>query len=245
MNDLLVTTQDLCLGYEATESISPVLGPLSLEISHGEVHGIIGESGSGKSTLGLYLAGLLHWKSGKRISGTVKTSLTHDEIVYLPQDPGAALDPLCPVGQLFHELGASRVDTEQALNRAQLAGCNFDLRSYPHELSGGMLQRILIASALVRSPRLIIADEPTSSLDVILQNKIVELFRNINRSGITIVFITHNLGLARSFCERVTVLKDGRHIETQATNKLFQNPSGDYTLELIQSVPKMPKNQHE
>ncbi|MCM8775967.1 MAG: ATP-binding cassette domain-containing protein, partial [Candidatus Omnitrophica bacterium] len=194
---------------------------------------------AGKSTIGLEILGLLGFKGGQRVGGNIVTDIAVEKMAYIPQDPLAALDPLFSIGHQMGEMAGSKSEIEDALRRVHLSLAKISLKSYPHELSGGMRQRVLIAMALLRRPMLIVADEPTSSLDVTLQAEIMELFREIRAAGISFLFITHNLPLAASFCDRVALLRLGKIVEMGECRDIFQNPREVYTKTLVESVPKI------
>jgi len=212
------------LGYKNHHRIDKVVGPVDLEIQEGESMGIIGESGAGKSTLGLEILGLLSWKGGSRLGGTLNAPWSFDEIAYIPQDPLSSLDPLCSIGEQLREVEPSSQAIETCLRRVHLNLDAIRLKSYPHEWSGGMLQRLLIAMALLKKPKLLIADEPTSSLDVTLQAEIMKLFGEIREMGMTFLFITHNLPLAANFCDCLAVMRKGMIVEKGPVESLLKDP---------------------
>lgn len=233
----LIEVRGLELAYFSGRKVQKKFGPMDLDILPGEALGLIGESGAGKSTLGLHLLGLLSWRNGAELSGRVTANLAKNEIAYIPQDPLSSLDPLFPIGNLLRELHADPGEVDRALEMAQLSLDQIRLKSYPHELSGGMCQRLIIAMALLQTPKFIIADEPTSSLDVITASEILALFRKIRANGISILFITHNLALAGSLCDRIAVMKEGIILETGRPKEIFASPGHPYTRSLIGSIP--------
>lgn len=234
MSRVLVRTSDLVMGYPTGARV----GPVSFELKAGETLGIIGESGAGKSTVGLEILALLRYRGGKRLGGLVESVPAPAETGYIPQDPLASLNPLFTLEDHLKETGATSQEVHNALLRARLDPERIHLRSYPHEWSGGMRQRFLIAMALVRRPRLIVADEPTSSLDVTLQGEIFDLFREIRNSGISFLLITHNLPLAASFCDHLLVMEKGRVVEEGETGAVVHRPKAAYTRRLIASIPR-------
>jgi ABC-type glutathione transport system ATPase component len=235
----LIEFKGVELAYGGAGAAGQRIGPLDLEVRAGESLGLVGESGAGKSTIGLEILGLLGYRAGRRTAGEVVRHVAAPEIAYVPQDPAAALDPLFSVGSQLAELGAAKDDVAAALRRVHLAPETVSLKSYPHEFSGGMRQRLVIAMALVRRPKLLIADEPTSSLDVTLQAEIMRLFAEIQASGVTLVFITHNLPLAAMLCARVAVLRRGAIVETGRTAEVFTRPRHEYTRALVAAVPRI------
>ncbi len=237
----LIRAKDLTLIYPVLGGKTTQIGPVNFSIAEGESVGLLGESGAGKSTLGFEILGLLAHKGGRRLSGQLEyEGLETDEIAFIPQDPLSALDPLFSIGSQLREIDPSGESLFEALRRAHLPLETISLKSYPHELSGGMRQRLVIAMALLRRPKLIIADEPTSSLDMILQAGILELFHELHRSGIAFLFITHHLPLAANFCSRMMILRDGQVVEEGASGKILQNPAHPYTRLLVDSVPVLP-----
>jgi len=233
----ILRLENLSLGYWVHGKTIEVLRDVSFGIQKGEAFGLVGESGVGKSTLALELMGVLGLKNGRRIQGSVSHSLFPHEMTYIPQDPTSALDPLFSIGHQMKELGASEEDVHKALSKVHLPLKNISLKSYPHELSGGMLQRLLIGMALVKKPKLLIADEPTSSLDVIHQDEILKLFHEVKREGITILYITHNMPIAMSLCDRIAVLYQGKVAEINASQEIYENPKHRFTQKLIDAVP--------
>lgn len=240
MTDYLLEARQLVLSYRLKDGRTTEIGPLSFALKKGEALGIIGESGAGKSTVGFEILGLLPFKGGCRTSGSLEYfGMNAGDTAFIPQDPLSALDPLFTIGSQMKELGASRQRMESVLQRVHLPLEKISLNSYPHELSGGMRQRLVIAMALLRSPKLLIADEPTSSLDMLLQHEIMGLFRELHREGLSYVFITHHLSLAASFCQRLLVMQEGRIVEEGPPRQLFENPVHPMTKLLINSIPVM------
>ncbi len=231
----LLEVKDLKMEYWR----GPQLGPVSFSIQPGEAFALVGESGSGKSTIAHELLDVLRFKGGKRSGGTVTMLCRPEEVAYIPQDPAAALDPLFTVGNFIRELGYSMETVRTVMAKVGLPLEHFNLRRYPHELSGGMLQRFLIGMALACAPRLIIADEPTSSLDVIHQARIVELFHKVRGEGIALLYITHHVPLAMDLCPRMAVLCQGKIVETGDSRQVYQNPRHEFTRRLFQTVPVM------
>lgn len=232
----LVRLRNLAVAYGPDPV--PALGPLDLDIGGHEALGVLGESGAGKSTIALELLGLLALKGARRISGEGEYRIDRRRIGYIPQDPLSALDPLFSVGSQLAEGGAGPEEIREALERVHLPLRSFSLQSYPHELSGGMRQRIVIAMALLHKPALLIADEPTSSLDMTLQAGIMKLFREIHVSGIPFVFISHNIPLAANFCDRLVIMRKGKIVETGTPEQIMERPADAYTRGLIASLPR-------
>jgi len=233
----LLRVSDLELGYRTQEGIAKAVGPLSFQVFKGESLGLIGESGAGKSTLALEILGLLRYRGGIRLKGTIESTLRENEMAYIPQDPLASLNPLFSIGSHLREIEKDERKIRGVFERVRLSLTQISLKSYPHELSGGMRQRVLIAIALLSAPKLIVADEPTSSLDVTTQTEVVDLFREIKADGISFFFVTHQLPLAASFCDRVAVMQAGRIVEQGIPSAVFRNSQESYTQRLVQSVP--------
>jgi oligopeptide/dipeptide ABC transporter ATP-binding protein len=239
----------------------PVIDDLSLEIQEGEIVGMVGESGSGKTMTALAVLQLLPRRA--RASGSVL--LAGQELLDLPeselrqvrgarvgmvfQEPVAALNPVFTVGsQVLAAIRAhrdlSRSDARaraiELLGNVGLPEPELRLRQYPHQLSGGMCQRVMIAMALASGARLLIADEPTTSLDVTIQDEIVRLIRRLAvESGIAVLFISHDLGLVSRLCHRVAVVYAGQVVETGPTRALLESPLHPYTKALLRCVPDL------
>lgn len=235
----ILEAKGLEIGYRIGKHVLKAAGPIDFEMAEGECVGLIGESGAGKSTLALEILGLLQWKGGLRIGGSLDSRLRRAEMAYIPQDPHAALDPLFSIGDQLSEAARDPAAIPGALKRARLTLDKIGLKSYPHELSGGMKQRVLIAMALLRQPALIVADEPTSSLDVTLQSEIMDLFREIHSAGIAFLFVTHQVPLARNFCQRAVFMRSGKIVEEGPVPEIFRNPKERYTRMLMESVPRL------
>lgn len=256
MNPLL-EIKKLSVVYKTMRVEHPVLRDVSLTVNPGECVGLIGESGSGKSTLTEAILKTLPFKNGRITQGEIffkGTHLAHDElefignnIAYIPQDPGNSLDPLFPVITNFTEIlaekkrshlkvGSSREDVKIQEKMGWMIH-GIDLGCYPHELSGGMKQRVLIGLALQSVPELIIADEPTSNLDVTLERQIIEIFRDIKESQhVAFLLATHNLAIAQYFCDRIYVLYQGTIVEEGPAHQIFKHPKHEYTKSLVEGA---------
>lgn len=237
MTKPLLNVYDLVLAYPG----GPRLGPLSFEIQEGEAFALVGESGAGKSTIALALMDALRFKGGRRMEGAVDHRCSVSEIAFIPQDPAAAMDPLFPIGDQMRELGCSEKKIQEVLKKMKMPLEKMSLRSYPHELSGGMLQRILIGIVLAHQPKLLIADEPTSSLDVIHQAEIMDLFQAVKAQGISIIYITHHLPLAMSLCSKIAVLSKGVIVEQGESQEIYYHPRHDFTKQLLAAVPVLER----
>lgn len=234
------------------------LNGVSLDVDEGEIVGLVGETGAGKSLTGLALLGLLR-PPARIVSGAITfagepldaraiDATRGTRITLIPQSPLTSLDPLCRVGDQLVRIQQehARVARSQALHRARalLAEVRIPdpdrcLRAWPHELSGGMAQRVLIAMALVHRPRLIIADEPTTGLDVTVQAEVLDTLRGLVRTHrMSALLITHDLGVVAQYCDRVVVMFAGKTIEHARTDDLFAAPAHPYTRTLIASTPQ-------
>ena len=236
------------------------VGGISLRINDGEIVGLVGESGSGKTVTAMSVAGLLPRKQC-RFSGDILLDgkdLLHAErselrklhgrqIGVVFQDPMNAMDPLMRVGEQVSEVLRIHTELADAERRRQAVEAMRDVelpnpeklyRAYPHELSGGMLQRAMIAAAIVIRPSLLLLDEPTTALDVTVQAQILELLKRLNRErGISMLFISHNLKVVRKICKRVYVMQRGIIVEAGQTEEIFCNPQHPYTRQLIEAIP--------
>ncbi|MCX5768697.1 MAG: ABC transporter ATP-binding protein [Candidatus Hydrogenedentes bacterium] len=241
---------------------------VSLQVEPGETLGIVGESGSGKSVANLSYLGLVPSPPGRIVSGTamfdgidlikapgpVLRSIRGKRISMIFQDPMTALNPYMTVGKqvmeplLVHDgLGRAEaadraVQMLESVGLQDAAGPEARMRAYPHQLSGGMRQRVMIAMALVTHPQLLIADEPTTALDVTVQAQILELIKQMQqRLGTAMILITHNLGVIAGTCDRVLVMYAGRFLESATTRDLFYSPRHPYTRALMDSMPSARK----
>jgi peptide/nickel transport system ATP-binding protein len=235
---------------------------VSLSVGRGETIGIVGESGCGKSVTSLAVLGLLGDR-GVEVSGAVR--FEDDEVLGLPearlehirgrqiamifQDPMSSLNPVLTVGRQITEVLERHFDTPPRvarreamtlLDRVGISDAERRVDDYPHQLSGGMRQRAMIAMALACQPKLLIADEPTTALDVTIQAQILELLRaRVVDSGTALILITHDLGVVAGLCETVYVMYAGRIVESAPTNDLFATPRHPYTAGLLASVPRL------
>jgi oligopeptide/dipeptide ABC transporter ATP-binding protein len=260
----LLRVTELCTEFRSDERVVRAVDHVSFDVKKGEMLGIVGESGSGKSATSLSILRLLP-RQGRLVSGEVElagtklTSLSEDHmravrgrrIAMIFQDPMTALNPYLRIGEQLTEgamlhLGLSEKDAAERarhlLDRVRIADARARLRSYPHELSGGMRQRVMIAMALLCDPELLIADEPTTALDVTVQAQILELLSELRRErGLSIVLVTHDLGVVASTCDRVLVMYAGRVVELAPARELFSRPLHPYTAALVQSLPRVDR----
>lgn len=254
------------LNIEFHDHITPetVVHHFNMEMEQGEVVGIVGESGSGKTMTALAIAGLLNRHDMKK-TGSIffnekellscsreeLRALQGNEISMIFQEPMTSLNPVKKIGWQIEEslrLHTNLSKEEQkeralkALKEVGMSDIEWVYQAYPHQLSGGMRQRVMIAAAMINQPKLLIADEPTTALDVKTQAQIVEELIRINREKHTaILFISHDLSLVKRLCTRVFVMHDGYTVESGATKDIFYNPKEEYTKQLIRAIPKMEK----
>ena len=237
------------------------VGGISLTIEDGEIVGLVGESGSGKTVTAMSIAGLLPRKqctfsgdillNGKDLLHAHRSELRKlhgKEIGVVFQEPMSSMDPLMRVGSQVEEVLRIHTDLSAeerkkkalaAMDDAELPDPEAIYRKYPHELSGGMLQRAMIAAAIVIRPSLLLLDEPTTALDVTIQAQILDLLKKLNkRKGMSMLFISHNLNVVRKLCGRVAVMKRGILVETGNTGEVFHHPSDPYTVRLIEAIPR-------
>jgi oligopeptide/dipeptide ABC transporter ATP-binding protein len=262
-HDAVLEVRDLHTHFFLRRGVVKAVDGVSFTLRRGEVLGLVGESGCGKSLTALSLMRLLPKESARIVHGQVllegedlvtKSSremrlVRGHRIAMILQDPQTSLNPVFSIGnQLREVLGARRAGngatpTQQAveaLRRVKLAAPEERLRQYPHQLSGGMKQRVVGAIAISRAPLVLIADEPTTALDVTIQLQYLNLLKELQRSSdMAMLFITHDFGVVARMCDRVAVMYAGRIVETGPVRELFDNPVHPYTQALIASVPKL------
>ncbi len=262
-NNALLEVVDLQVNFRSgNQSVAAVKG-ISFHVAKGECLGLIGESGSGKSVTALSVMGLVSSPPGEisggaiYVAGEEMLSLTQNQlqqrrgarVAYIFQDPLTTLHPQFSIGAQIieaiqaHQPLSNRLAKEQALTLLDRVGIDeaanrFD--AFPHQLSGGQRQRVGIAMALANDPEIIIADEPTTALDVTVQARILELLQQLRRErGLTLLFITHDFGVIAQICDRVAVMRHGEIVESGDTRSVLRDPQHDYTRRLIASVPKL------
>ena len=268
LNRYLVDIEHERLSFFTPAGEVKALNDVTIRLKEGEVLGIVGESGSGKSVTAYSLMGLTAYP-GRLVGGTLEFNghiindmsekefrkIRGNEISIIFQDPMTSLNPVYTIGNQLEEAILLHTDKnkKQAKERAkellELVGINEPekrLKQYPHEHSGGMRQRVMIAMALACEPKLLIADEPTTALDVTIQAQILELMMDLkDKLGMAIIIITHDLGIVASMCERIAVMYAGRIVEYGTTDDIFYNPRHEYTKGLIRSIPRMDIKDHE
>ncbi|WP_230492924.1 ABC transporter ATP-binding protein [Martelella alba] len=261
----LLEIRDLTVRFAAGKGEARIIDGLDVRVGQGEMLAIVGESGSGKSVTALSIMGLLPEQArvGREsrilfdgvdlltLSPAAMRARRGKEIAMIFQDPMSSLDPCYTIGdQLIETLRAhQRVSRAEAwrqavalLKQVRLAEPERRMKQYPHQLSGGMCQRVMIAMALITHPRLLIADEPTTAVDVTLQAQILALLRELNQQmGITIIMITHDLGVVAELCQRVLVMYAGGCVEYSGVEALFRQPRHPYTLGLMNSRPTLAR----
>lgn len=254
--------QDLTLEFETRSGTVRALERVSFEVAPGENVGLVGESGSGKSVACLAILGLLD-KNARVTDGSVslgerivlapgQAPFAAPELAMIFQYPRTALNPVRSIGAQFVDVLATceRGSRKQLARRAvelltevQIARASERFAAYPFELSGGQCQRVLIAMALARRPQLLLADEPTTGLDVVTQRGVLELLADARRSrGMSTILVTHDLGLAREFCDRVYVMQRGRVLESGASSSLFRSARHPYTRALLGATPALTRD---
>ena len=239
-----------------------ILSAVDISLNSGEVLGVVGESGSGKSMLALSIMGLLpqpiavsggeillQGRNLLQLQAQELRALRGKDMAMIFQEPMTSLNPVMRVGQQIGEVlrwhrsmqgEAARQEGIALLKRVEMPDPQRQIDAYPHELSGGMRQRVMIAIALAGRPKLLIADEPTTAMDVTIQAQILELIRNIQRDdGMSVLLITHDLGVIAEMCDRVAVMYAGRVVEQGAVLDIFDRPAHPYTRGLLASRPKI------
>ncbi|MDZ7910492.1 MAG: ABC transporter ATP-binding protein [Rhodococcus sp. (in: high G+C Gram-positive bacteria)] len=257
----LLSVDELQIELITANGIVRAVDGVSFEIAAGETVCIIGESGSGKSTTAMGILGLLpqdlavlsgraRWK-GADVLGDHKAlgKIRGRDVALIPQDPMTALSPVHTVGSQLREAvhhsgvrakAAQTARMVELLDQVHIVNPADQLDRYPHQLSGGMMQRVLIACALAADPSLIVADEPTSALDVTVQASILDLMLELQeRTGIGMLLITHDLGVARLMSDRIHVMKSGRFVESGDAQTIVRTPAHAYTKKLLDAVPHL------
>jgi len=260
MPDLLLDVQDLSVRFETDDGTSQAVDSFSFALGEREVLGIVGESGCGKSVTMMSLLRLLPQTAvvtGSALFGGIDLLAASSsqlgrirgrEISFVFQEPMTSLNPAFTVGKqigevLRHHLGASRAEARvraiELLDLVRIPAPARRVDEYPHQLSGGMRQRVMIATALACDPKILIADEPTTALDVTIQAGILDLMRDIrDRLGTAIVLITHNLGVVADIADRVVVMYAGRKAEEAPVHELYAHPQHPYTIGLLGAIPR-------
>ena len=264
----ILELNDLHVSFFTPSGEVKAVDGISYSLKNGEVLGIVGESGSGKSVEAFSIMGLLQ-SPGRVTGGSIifegenileynkrqMENLRGNRISMIFQNPMTCLNPVFTIGnQLIealrtHENATHTAAWERAMEMLRLVGIHETerrMRQYPHELSGGMRQRVMIAMGLICSPTILIADEPTTALDVTIQAQILELMKDIQKkTQMAIIFITHNLGVVADICDRIAVMYAGKIVEQGTTDEIFYNPSHPYTRGLLRSMPRVDAESYE
>ena len=263
MSENILTVKDLKTYFYTASGIAKAVDGVSFNIAKGETMGIVGESGSGKSVTSSSIIRLLPPRTGKIVGGSIEfegkdvlalskkelNDFRGNDIAVIFQDPMTSLDPVFKIGkQMTEMIMAHQTVTKdeawkmavEALSKVGIPEPEKRMNSYPYELSGGMCQRVIIAMAVCCKPKLIIADEPTTALDVTVQAQVLELLKELQRDMDTaILLITHNLGVVWEMCDKVMVMYAGNTVEFTDTKTLYSNPRHPYTWGLLDSMPKL------
>ena len=267
-NESLLSVNDFEVSFFTYAGEVKAVRGISYDLKHGEVMGIVGESGSGKSVSSYGLMGIIP-EPGKIIGGSIifdgkeittmskkeMSTIRGKDVSMIFQDPMTSLNPVFTVGNQIEESLKKHTDLnkkqrkERILELLNLVGINQPekrMNQYPHEFSGGMRQRVMIAMSLACNPKLLIADEPTTALDVTIQAQIIELMKDLkDKINMSIIFITHDLGVVADVCDKVAVMYAGNIVERGSIDDIFYNPKHPYTWGLLKSIPKLNTDVHE
>ena len=262
-HETILNVKDLKVTFSILRGEIRAVRGISFELKRGEILGIVGESGCGKSTASMALMSLLprHARieadsinvAGNEMIGADKTALQHARgnlIAYVFQDPQASLNPVMKIGdQIVEAIHVKNPDMpkdemwERAgflLNDVKINNPSQWLNAYPHQLSGGMKQRVMIAMALANDPAILVADEPTTSLDVTIQSEILLLIKELNsKHDMSVIFITHDLAVAEKLCSRIAVMYAGKIVEINSADEIINSPMHPYTMKLWKSIPRI------
>lgn len=262
MSETILKVEDLKTSFMTSSGEVQAVRGVSFEVHKGEILGIVGESGSGKSVTSMSILRLLadtaRIKNGKiefegtdltKVSDKQMREIRGQKIAMVFQDPMSSLNPLIPVGKQVAEMihvhhpemkrDELQAATLELFREVRIPEAEKRLKSYPHEFSGGMRQRVMIAMAIINHPAILIADEPTTALDVTIQAQILDIMRRLKGTSGSLMLITHNLGIVAEICEEVVVMYAGRAIERGTLKAIFDNPLHPYTQGLMASVPTM------
>ena len=257
----MLTVQNLTIAFKSQDDFIPVVNNISFDLKPNEILGVVGESGSGKSVSTLAISGLLPKKISKITSGNIifegtslleysnaqMTMLRGKEIAMIFQEPMSALNPSMTCGAQVLEIilqhkditpAKAKVETLQLFEKVKLPRPKDIFKSYPHQISGGQMQRVMIAMAIACKPKILIADEPTTALDVTVQKEIIQLLKALQKdTKMSIIFISHDLALVSEIAQRVIVMHKGNIVEEGKTEDIFLQPKQLYTKALIASKP--------
>jgi oligopeptide transport system ATP-binding protein len=265
----LLAVRNLKTQFVSRSSVVKAVDGIDLDVNEGEIVALVGESGSGKSVTALSLMRLVPSPPGKIVDGEAMFEgqdllklddagirrVRGSKIAMIFQEPMSSLNPVLTIGRQLTEpleihLGLKPKDSEKRaseyLERVGITDVERRLKQYPHELSGGMRQRVMIAMAMSCGPKLLLADEPTTALDVTIQAQILELIRNVCRDlNVAVVLITHNLGVVARYADTVNIMYAGRIVEHGPADEVYKNPAHPYTAALLRSVPRLDAERRE
>jgi oligopeptide/dipeptide ABC transporter ATP-binding protein len=257
----LLEVTDLFTRFETRDGVVHAVNGVSFEVGEGELVGLVGETGCGKSVTARSIMGLIR-PPGKIVSGSVLfdgrdvralkrgqlRALRGAKIGFIPQNPWGSINPILRIDRQFHNVIREHVSVSRAeasrmalemLGKVGIAGPDRVLRGYAHELSGGMAQRVVIAIALILNPSLVIADEPTTGLDVTIQRQILDLIMELlERDRRAMLLVTHDLGIVAQYCHRVIVMYAGKVVESGPVRDVFRKPAHPYTEALLGAIPR-------
>lgn len=259
--DNLMEISDLTVRYNTDDAVVHAVNNFNLKLVRGEARGLVGETGAGKTTLALSILRLLPERVGEVTGGSIvydgQELLNLPEAEMLPlrgkrismifQDPMTSLNPYLTIGEqvaeplVIHEGAGKKEARTRALEQLALAGipdAEQRMDAYPHQFSGGMRQRVMIAMALITRPEILIADEPTTALDVTVQKQVLDLIKKLQQDmGTSVILITHDLGVVRQYADRINVMYAGRIVESAPAKELLEHPRHAYTRALMKSIP--------
>lgn len=259
----LLDVKNLATYFYTPEGVVKAVDGVSYDLEEGETLGLVGESGCGKSVSALSVMGLIPWPPGRVVSGEIlfqgedlrkydtqeMRKIRGKEISMVFQEPMTSLNPVLTIGRQLTETmelhlklskAAAAARAVEMLQKVGIPDAERRLTQYPHQFSGGMRQRVMIAMALSCDPKLLIADEPTTALDVTIQAQVLEVMQGLCREfGTALIIITHNLGVVARYADRVNVMYAGRIIERSSAREVYGNPHHPYTLGLLHSVPRL------
>ena len=260
----ILEIKDLVVHYETDDGIVEAVNGVSLSLGRGETLGLVGETGAGKTTIALSIMGLLPHPPAHIIEGSArvggvdlntadnrtKRAVRGKDVSMIFQDPMTALNPVLRVGDQIAEVikQHNKISDVEAMKRAkemlETVGISPErCRDFPHQFSGGMKQRVVIAIALACNPELLLADEPTTALDVTIQAQVLKLMRELKKElNTAVILITHDLGIVSEMCDRVAIIYAGRVVEQGTWRDIYANPSHPYTVGLFKSIPTLDKD---
>lgn len=267
MDEPLLTVDNLTVNYETDDGIVQALNGVSISVGQGETLGLVGETGAGKTTLARGIMRLVPSPPGKIKSGSIMfegrdllklseaemRTVRGKSVSMIFQDPMTSLNPILSIGEQIQEVIATHNRElskeklrKQANDMLELVGISADrAHEFPHQFSGGMKQRVIIAIALACNPKLLIADEPTTALDVTIQAQVLDMIRTLKeKMNTAMLLITHDLGVVAQNCNRVAVIYAGEIVEMGTIRQIFKNPTHPYTIGLLESIPSLAKEVH-